>query len=191
MALFPNRHISIVIISLLVFLNGCATNMNVTPYRIPEISYLEIDQNAYLWTSGIRRGLFNLFDYAIITALDDLKIPKVHLPLPGSDLTPNNLLEIPPGRHTVEILYREGTLICSWAGCLAFNKSRRTLTFIAESNRTYAPFVSDSCSRTWYWIEDWGSYEEGSVTSNFIIENESDLTNPVVAGEAPAGSACK
>ena len=101
------------------------------------------------------------------------------------------MLEIPAGKHDVEILYKEDTLICGFITCVAVEKSRQTLTFIAEPTRTYSPFTADDCSRTWYWLEDWGPYIEKSETFRPTGMNHSDFTKPVVAGEAPNKNSCE
>ena len=100
------------------------------------------------------------------------------------------MLEIPVGKHVIEILYKEYSLVC-WFDCLAFEKSLQTLMFITEPNPTYSPFVSDECSRTDFWIEDWGLFVASSETKRGLYDNESDLTKPVVAGEAPNKNSCK
>jgi len=80
---------------------------------------------------------------------------------------------------------------------LFFEKSRQTLTFMAEPNQTYHPFAADDCSKSYFWIEDWGPYVAGTETAHSIYGSSpaqslhyTDMTKPVVAGEAPKEVSC-
>ena len=194
MQLFSHKvMVNIVFLSLILgalsLLNACATQ-STTPSRIPNMTYTETSQNAYLWTSGFRASPFDLADYATFTKIDGVDVPVKYLPDAGLPPGPSFLLEIPAGKRTVEILYKETVIVplpcfIPFCGDFAIEKSRQTLTFIAESNHVYTPFADDECNRTWYWIEDWGSYVEKSETFRAILNARSDLTKPLVAGEAP------
>ena len=195
MQLFSHKvMVNIVFLSLVLctlsLLNACATQSTI-PSRIPNLTYPETSQNAYLWTAGMRHSAPELADYATFTKIDGVDVPVKYLPDAGFPPGPSFLLEIPTGKHNVEILYKEDVLVpvpCFWpiAGCeFAIEKSRQTLTFIAEANHIYTPFADDECNRTWYWIEDWGSYVEKSETLRVMFNTRSDLTKPLVAGEAP------
>jgi hypothetical protein len=149
-------------------------------------------QNAYLWTSGYSLlSTSNLRDYATITQIDDVKIPNVYLPRSGDPPGSSSLLEIPAGQHVIEILYKEDILLCHYGGCFAVEKTQQTLTFTAEPNRTYAPFVADKCSKQYFWIENLGPYVVGSETQRVISDIKTELTKPVVAGEAPNKDSCE
>ena len=178
-------------LGIIFLLNACAFTSNV-PVRIPDLAYQDTGENAYLWKSGKRwAGLFNLSDYATIKRIDDVNIPAESLPWRcGRDSTSMCLLEIPVGSHSVEILYEEQTLICGYVTCLLAEVSRQILTFNAEPNRTYAPFVTDQCDRNYFWIEDWGPYVAGSKAQHLGFVHKSDLTKPVVAGEIPNKDSC-
>ena len=183
------------ILGALSLLNACATDTT-TPYRMPNITYPETSQNAYLWTSGERISHPELWDYATFTKIDGVDVPRTYLPGPGTPPALSYLLEIPSGKHTVEILYKEDILIPTCfllflCPKFAVEKSRQSLMFIAETNHVYTPFADDECDRTWYWIEDWGSYVE--KTKIFVVTPDirSDLTKPVVAGEAPKKDSCE
>jgi len=178
-------------LGIISLLNACATTPNVTPVRIPDLTYQDKDQSAYIWTFGLRMsGLFNRPDYAIIIRIDDVNIPDKYLTKGGNFFNISWLLEIPAGEHIVEILYREETLLCFEYACATYEVSRQTLTFIAEPNRTYTPFTSDECSIYNFWIEDWGLYVPGSKTERYG-SNRTDFTKPVVAGEAPTKNSCE
>ncbi len=174
-------------LGIISLLNACATTPNVTPVRIPDLAYLDTSQNAYLWTSGERSGFGNSPDYATITRIDDVNIPAEYLSWAGIEPVFTWLLKIPAGKHVIEILYKETLIVES----IVFEKSRQTLTFIAEPNRTYSPFAADQCSRNYFWIEDWGPYVARSETQRFTFEIMSDLTKLVVAGEAPNNNSCE
>ena len=192
----------LLILCALSLLNACVTQPT-TPSRIPALIYPETSQNAYLWTSGKRNSGFEEVDYATFTKIDGVDVPDKYLPGAGQPPFGSFLLEIPGGKHTVEILYKSGNPAfdvviilpalflcvmgggwgCSFPG--VFEKSRQTLGFIAEANHIYASFADDECDRTWYRIEDWGAYVEKSETIGGISNTQSDLTKPVVSGEAP------
>jgi len=42
----------------------------------------------------------------------------------------------------------------------------------------------------YFWIEDWGPYVAGIETAQSISLHETDMTKPVVAGEAPKMVSC-
>jgi len=71
-----------------------------------------------------------------------------------------------------------------------FEKSRQKLTFTAEPNQTYHPFVTDECSKDYFWIEDWGPYVAGTETAQSTNLHETDMIKPVVAGERPKDVSC-
>jgi len=195
------------ILGIISLLNACATPHPVTPVRIPDLAYPDTGQNAYLWTVGRRSLALDEPDYAIITRINDVNIPDEYLPSAPGEPWFTWLLEIPAGKHTIEIVYKEVLGIsCGVFGCLAYEQSRQTLTFNADPNRTYSPFAADlvvqkdrdeqlegfrferrkrECDQHYFWIEDWGSYVTGSETRRFISAITTDLTKPVVAGEAP------
>ena len=173
------------ILGTLTQLNACATQ-STTPSRIPNMTYPETSQNAFLWTSGMRPSGLASANFSTFTKIDGVDVPDQYLPDVGAPPYGTFLLEIPTGKHTVEILYKGSVFVPVPCFCaFAIEKSRQTLTFIAEANHVYTPFVDDECNRTWYWIEDWGSYVEKSETFRGISNTRPDLTKPLVAGEAP------
>jgi len=192
-------------LGIILLLNACATYVPPPPLRIPDLAYLDTGtgQNAYLWTSGLsgKINFGNSHDYATITQINDVNIPARYIPKAVGRPSRSKLLEIPAGKHIVEILYKEVDRTLSFLSLttLAIEQSRQTLTFIAEPNRTYSPFVTDQCSRDWFWIEDWGPYVAGQKAIHSFIDFidgnirwiGSDYTKPVVAGEAPNKNECK
>lgn len=133
------------ILGIISLLNACVTNP-VTPVRIPDLAYPDTGQNAYLWTAGRRSlGFGDPWDYAYIARINDVNIPDEYVPDEwGADPLFTWLLEIPAGKHTIEIVYKEVLgIFCGGFGCPAYEQSRQTLTFNADPNRTYSPFAAD------------------------------------------------
>ena len=196
------------ILGVISLLNACVTTP-VAPVRIPDLAYPDTGQNAYLWTVGTRSlGFMDQRDYAYIARINDVNIPDEYVPDEwGVEPYYTWLLEIPAGKHTIEIVYKERlTFFCGMFGCPAYEQSRQTLTFNADPNRTYSPFAADllipkdrdehlegfrferskrECDQHYFWIEDWGSYVTGSETRRYTEDHTTDLTKPVVAGEVP------
>jgi len=140
-------------------------------------------------------------DFATVIRINDVNVPDEYLPGAGEPPYYSWLLEIPAGKHVIEILYKEEDFISDFfaygLGGLFFEKSQQTLTFMAESNQTYHPFVADVCSKDYFWIEDWGPYIAGTETaqSTYFLQDgyflhETNMTKPVVAGEAPKKVSC-
>ncbi len=177
-------------LTVISLLNACITEQEMKPYHMPELVYLESNQSAYIWISGERISFWNKSHYASVIKIDGIYVPAEFLPVANSAPTLSKLLKIPAGRHTTEILYKEDTKSCGYKDCIVINKSKQTLTFITEANRTYAPFVDIKCSRAWFWIEDWGPFTTGTKTTRSTIKNRSDLTKLVVAGKAPTNISC-
>jgi len=162
--------------------------------RIPDLGIQDAGESAYLCTTG-KAGevFFDLPDFAIITQINDVEMSAEYLPqqvgLSANVTTVNSyLLEIPSGNHTVEILYKEKDSLDEiniyWLPSIVrHERSRQTLSFTAEPNRTYVPFVTDKCGRDFFWIEDWGLYVAGLDRRTHSWY--SDWTKPVVAGERP------
>lgn len=193
-------------LGIISLLSACVSipNPNEPPVRISDFTYQDAGQNAYLWTSGSRwgKGIFNkdgfflnLADFATITRINNVNVPDEYLPKAGELPLYSWLLEIPAGKHVIEILYKEEDLVsgifCYGLCALFFEKSQQTLTLMAEPNQTYHPFTADDCSKNYFWIEDWGPYVAGTETAQAIWNlHETDLTKPVVAGERPKKDSC-
>ena len=178
-------------ICIATLLGACVTSgPPPTPFRLPEIQYGETSESTYFWTMGRSpiKHIFDQIDYATITRINGTVIPSNIVSVPWTGPR-SKLVEFPAGELVVEIVYHE----------LIFNpfllystsiKSRRVVAFTGEPNRIYVPFANDWCSQDNFWIEDWGTYELDSKverSSFFIVSN---LTQPVVAGEAPPKGAC-
>lgn len=157
------------------------------PVRVPELSYSNRGDNAYLRSSGLKGGAWNRTDYAIVTQIDDSEIPQEFLPLLGSTPYVVWLYEIPAGKHQIEIAYKEDRFC--YFGCLASEQSRRTLIFYAAPNRMYTPFAADEFCSQYFWIEDWGPDIPDSGQRS-IYEFKTDLTKPVIAGHTPDQTPC-
>ena len=193
-------------LGIISLLSACVSipNPNEPPVRLSDLSYQDTNQNAYLWISGYRSE--GMTDYATVIRIDDVNVPDEYLPGAGEPPYYSWLLEIPAGKHVIEILYKENDLISGvllgaisygLGGALTFEKSRQTLTFIAEPNQTYHPFVADGCSQEeYFWIEYWGPYVAGTETAQRVftgIFQKTDMRKPkpVVAGERPNQKPCE
>jgi len=177
-------------LGIISLLNACVSipNPNEPPVRLSDLTYQDTDQNAYLWTSGTNEWKrFDLADFATVIRIDDVNVPNEYLPEAGMPPLYSWLLEIPAGKHVIEILYKEEDLITFFT----YEKSRQTLTFMAEPNQTYHPFAGDECSMEYFWIEDWGPYVAGTETAQDTWNlHKTDMIKPVVAGEAPKDVSC-
>jgi len=172
-------------------LGACVTPPT-TPFRLPEIQYGETSESMYLWTRGRSplKHIFDLTDHATITRINGTVLP---FNIVIDEWTPPDmsmLVEFPAGELVVEIVYHE--LIFNPFLLYSTNiKSRRVVAFTGKPNRIYVPFANDWCSRDNFWIEDWGTYELDSKVEKSSFNIVSNLTQPVVAGEAPRRGACE
>ena len=193
-----SRFLFVVAVFCIATLLGACVTPPTMPFRLPEIQYGDTSESMYLWTQGSGPWDFwNLQDFATITRINGTIIPSKIVPDPG-DTCISKLIELPAGVLVVEILYSETIFIPYWGSlCDTTDKSLRVIAFTGEPNRIYAPFASDRCSREYFWIEDWGDYESDlpvvtrsdkySMRTTVINNN---LTQPVVADEAPRKGAC-
>jgi len=103
-------------LGILSLLNACATYVPPPWPRIPDLAYLDTGQNAYLWTTGLsgKINFGNQQDYATITQINDVNIPAKYIPKAVYQPDRSYLLEIPAGKHIVEILYKEHDPILSF-----------------------------------------------------------------------------
>lgn len=172
-------------------LGACAAPGPPTPFRLPEIQYGETSESMYLWTRGISsyKHIFDQTDHATITRINGTVLPFniVNKPWTGPEMS--MLVEIPVGELVVEIVYHERSHKFFPFDSTSI-KSRKVVAFTGEPNRIYVPFANDWCSRDNFWIEDWGTYELDSKVEELSFNMVSNLTQPVVAGEAPPKGAC-
>jgi hypothetical protein len=172
-------------------LTACATPPTVPSRPLPAASYVDAAPLAYLWSAGkVRQPLFSMQDYAVVTRIDGIEVPDSFVPSAGMEPLFAWGMEIPAGRHVVELLNKE-TVFCgpSYLGpaCTVTEKSRHTLEFIAEPGRSYTPFVDEKCSRKWFWVGDSGPYDLTSPHQKVVaFENAARL----VAGDAAPAGAC-
>ena len=195
---------TLVIISLL---NACESipNPNEPPVRLSGLSNQDTNQFAYIWTSGTTTegSIGGDFYYASITKIDDINVPDEYLPEAGRAPSYSWLLEIPVGKHTAEILFKQSNFFMG-----ASEKSRQTLTFMAKPYQEYYPFASVSCSREYFWIAHLVSnyyasadfqrkrtnYRQGTVHHindvRVNMRNRWAIDHEVVAGERPNQKPC-
>jgi hypothetical protein len=188
-------------LGIISLLNACESkpNPNEPPVRLSGLSYQDTTHIAYIWTSGSTwdGSIGQNYDYATITRIDDINVPDEYLPEEGKFPYYTWLLEIPVGKHTVEILLKERGF---WSG--ATETSRQTLTFKAKPYQIYHPFTNVSCSREYFWIEHFASNSEradyGPVTVQWIMRHTLNMKYMRVsrrynlaAGERPNQKPCE
>ncbi len=175
-------------------LGACVTSgPPTTPFRLPEIQYGETSESTYFWTKGRSpfKHIFDRTDHATITRINGTVLPfNIVIEFLSPALEMSRLVEIPVGELVVEIVYHERNFNFFSLDSTSI-VSRRVLVFTGESNRIYVPFANDWCSRDNFWIEDWGTYESDSKVEEMSFNMVSNLTQPVVAGEAPRRGACE
>ncbi len=97
-------------LGIISLLNACETkpNPNEPPVRLSGLSYQDTNDTAYIWTSGATTdGSIGDADFATITRIDDINVPDEYLPEAGKGPYYTWLLEIPIGKHTAEILFKQ------------------------------------------------------------------------------------
>jgi hypothetical protein len=179
-------------ICIATLLGACVTSgPPPTPFRLPEIQYGETSESTYLWTRGRSpyKHIFDQADHATITRINDTVLPFNIVIYEWRGPEMSMLVEIPAGELVVEIVYHERSPKFFPFESTSI-RSRRVVAFTGEPNRIYVPFASDWCSRDNFWIEDWGIYELDSKVEKSPFIMFSNLTQPVVAGEAPRKGAC-
>jgi hypothetical protein len=97
-------------------------------------------------------------------------------------------VEVPVGRHAVEILDKEQTLVCNvLGGCLVMEDETRLIEFTAEAGRAYLPLADDKCGRKWIWIADAGAGSPEGPNSRLLTFSTGLAT---VGGESPPEGSC-
>ena len=168
------------VLTVILLLSGC-----VSLHKFYEDTEANRKEVALLYTY-VYRNLF-LSDKALVERMDGFKT-RDRIPV-----------EILAGEHVVKIIYRKDTFLCNSfpviAGCIDFRRSNRSLTFLAEPNRSYAPLVQRWCKKDWYWIEDWGPYDPEAKIKIFLYFPEGvairQKSRWIIAGAKPPGGPCE
>jgi hypothetical protein len=100
-------------------------------------------------------------------------------------------MQVPVGRHVVEILDKETTLFFipfDYTGTLlVMEHETRLVEFTAEADRTYVPLAADKCGRKWIWIADAGAGSPEGPNSRMLAFSSGLKT---VGGESPPENSC-
>jgi hypothetical protein len=167
---------------------GCAT-LPPPPRPFPDEQIHDSGGVAYLWTAGrVDQPAMSLLDYAVVISIDGRALPSEYRPAAGTQPFVAWRVEVPVGRHAVEVLDKEETLVCSvLGGCLVMDDQTRVIEFVAEAGRAYVPLADDKCFRKWIWIADAGPVAaEDSNTRQLAVST--GLAN--VGGESPPEDSC-
>ena len=168
---------------------GCATQLPPPPRPFPDDQIRDSGGVAYLWTAGrADQPAMSLLDYAIVISIDGRALPPGFRPAAGMQPFLAWRVEVPVGRHAVEVLSKEETLVCSLlGGCLVMEDQARVIEFVAEAGRAYVPLADDKCFRKWIWIAD-----EGHVAAEVPSTRQLTLATglPTAGGESPPEESC-
>jgi hypothetical protein len=132
-----------------------------------------------------------LLDYAVVIGVDNHALPSEYRPAAGLQPIVGWRIEVPVGRHAVEILDKETTLAFIpfdiTGTLLVMEHETRVVEFTAEAGRTYVPLAADKCGRKWIWIADSGAGSPEGPNSR-LLAFSAGLTT--VGGESPPADSC-
>lgn len=95
-----------------MILSGCAI-VSQPPRPFSAEALNESSAVAYLWSAGkVRQPHVSLQDFAIVTRIDDKPIPPEYRPGAGMEPLVAWRIDIPAGKHLVEVLNKECALSC-------------------------------------------------------------------------------
>lgn len=175
-----------------LFVGGCAI-VSQPPKPFADDSFRESDRVAYLWHAGkVKQPAFSMQDFAVVTQIDNAVIPSAYRPAAGMEPLVAWRIEIPAGKHLVEILNKE-TALCgpSYFGsaCTVVEKSSHWVEFSAEPGRAYVPIVDQKCGRKWFWIVDSGPQPPAGGEKASPVPFSDRV--PAVGGETPPDGPCQ
>jgi hypothetical protein len=170
---------------------GCAT-VQQPPQPFPVEQIHDSGGVAYLWTAGkaAQPGM-RLLDYAVVIGIDNRALPPEYRPAAGLPAYVGWRMEVPVGRHVVQVLDKETTLAFIpfdlTGTLLVMEHETRLVEFTAEAGRAYVPLAADKCGHKWIWIADAGAGSpEGS--NHRMLGFSAGLTT--VGGESPPADSC-
>ncbi|MGK2906479.1 MAG: hypothetical protein ACSLFH_09070, partial [Desulfuromonadales bacterium] len=145
------------------------------------LSREELTRGGVLWGySHDRKEFFSRMTKAIITNVDGIE---------HQDWQP---IQLPSGRHLVEVQYLRQSYLCGYLGCIDFEQERRSFELRVEAGHSYMPFAMRHCDKAWMGIVDTGKSAKDDHASEEAIGfwQFGDLTRDasthvVVAGELP------
>jgi len=166
---------------------GCATvHQPPQPFAVEQIH--DSGGAAYLWTAGkATQSTMSLLDYAVVIGIDKHALPSQYRPAAGMEPFVAWRVEIPVGRHVVQILDKQQTLVCGYLGCLVMEHETRLVEFTAEADRAYVPLAADKCGHKWIWIADAGAGSPEGPNSRLLAFSSGLKT---VGGESPPDNSC-
>lgn len=175
-----------------LFVSGCAI-VSQPPKPFADDSLRDSERVAYLWSAGrLKQPLLSMQDFALVTQIDDAVIPSMYRPAAGNQPPVAWRIEIPAGKHRVEILNKETAFCGAWYlgfACVVVEKSSHWVEFLAEPGRAYVPVIDDRCGRKWFWIVDVGQQPAaGSEKASPLPFND---RVPAVGGETPPDGPCQ
>ena len=179
---------SLLVLGIASTMCGCAT-LSAPPRPFADEEVRDSGGMAYLWTAGrAEQPAMSLLDYAVVTGIDNRALPPQYRPAAGMQPFVAWRVDIPVGRHVVEILDKQMTLVCDMlGGCLVMEQETRVVEFTAEAGRTYVPLAADKCGHKWIWIADAGAGSpEGP--NHRMLGFSTGLTT--VGGESPPENSC-
>ena len=139
-----------------MILSGCAiVSQPPRPFTVEALK--ESSGVAYLWSAGqVKQPVFSMQNFAIVTRIDDKPIPSEYRPDAGMQPLVAWRIDIPAGKHVVEILNKECLFspLSGIGGCHAVERSLHLVEFTAAQDRAYTPIVDERCGRKWFWIAD-------------------------------------
>jgi len=166
---------------------GCTTlSQPPQPFAVEQIH--DSGGAAYLWTAGkATQSTMSLLDYAVVIGIDKHALPSQYRPAAGMEPFVAWRVEIPVGRHVVQILDKQQTLVCGYLGCLVMEHETRLVEFTAEADRAYVPLAADKCGHKWIWIADAGAGSPEGPNSRLLAFSSGLKT---VGGESPPDNSC-
>jgi len=166
---------------------GCTTlSQPPQPFAVEQIH--DSGGAAYLWTAGkATQAYFSMMDYAVVIGIDNQALPPKYRPAAGVEPFVAWRIEVPVGRHVVQILDKQQTLVCGYLGCLVMEHETRLVEFTAEADRAYVPLAADKCGHKWIWIADAGAGSPEGPNSRRLAFSSGLKT---VGGESPPENPC-
>jgi hypothetical protein len=168
---------------------GCTTLPPPRPFAVEQIH--DSGGVAYLWTAGkARQPTLSMLDYAVVIGIDNQALPSEYRPSAGYEPFGAWRMEVPVGRHVVQVLDKEQTFAfipVYLAQPLVMEHESRLVEFTAEAGRAYRPFAADKCGRKWIWIADEGPAAREDPNPKPLVFTAG---LPTVGGESPPEDSC-
>jgi hypothetical protein len=174
-----------------LILGGC-TIVSQPPRPFTADAFQESSGAAFLWSAGkVKQPVVSMQDFAIVTRIDDKPIPSEYRPDAGMEPFVAWRIDIPAGKHVIEILNKECALspFSGIGGCTAFEKSLHSVEFTAAPGRGYTPIVDEKCGRKWFWIADSGPLNPAEAEKVSPLPFIEEVL--AVGGETPPDGPCQ